>query len=384
MEIILDYAYSLKLCVNESNVLKVLPIADQFNVIGLKEGCCQYLKSHLRYDNCLGILRFAKHYFCDSLVQDAEKFALRNWSEVGLRSPELLMLNVEELAHLLGHDNLNVSSEEIAMETLIRWIEQMPISRSHHLPHLLSKIRLGFVDYNYLNHHVRTYKYVRSTRKCRPQIERAIASFRCNKRKRIDPSDPNLRPRVPNSILFAIGGWSGGNPTASFEAYDVRTNIWYTFPHAQDNVPRAYHGIVSLNGLVYVLGGYDGMLYYRSVRAFNPTTMEWLNKPPMYEQRCYVSAAVLDGLIYACGGYSGGDQPRLRSVERFDHTTNQWSMVAPMIHERSDSSADALNGNYIQPFSANAFVCIGKFARMCVTDLSNGNTCLMSIVCYEM
>lgn len=33
-------------------------------------------------------------------------------------------------------------------------------------------------------------------------------------------------PRLPNSILFIIGGWSGGAPTDSIESYDTKADRW--------------------------------------------------------------------------------------------------------------------------------------------------------------
>jgi len=34
------------------------------------------------------------------------------------------------------------------------------------------------------------------------------------------------RPRVPHEMLFAIGGWSEGNPTSFIETYDTRADRW--------------------------------------------------------------------------------------------------------------------------------------------------------------
>jgi len=34
------------------------------------------------------------------------------------------------------------------------------------------------------------------------------------------------RPRLPHEILLAVGGWSGGAPTNTIEAYDNRANRW--------------------------------------------------------------------------------------------------------------------------------------------------------------
>lgn len=62
----------------------------------------------------------------------------------------------------------------------------------------------------------------------------------------------------------------------------------------------------------------------------------------MYERRCYVSVAVLDGLIYAIGGFDGLE--RLNSAECYNPDTNQWTLTAQMNERRSDASASSLQG----------------------------------------
>ena len=64
-------------------------------------------------------------------------------------------------------------------------------------------------------------------------------------------------------------------------------------------VPRAYHGIVAMNRLIYIIGGFDGMDYFNSCRVFDSEIFQWREIAPMNVKRCYVSVAVLDGFIYA-------------------------------------------------------------------------------------
>ncbi len=64
-------------------------------------------------------------------------------------------------------------------------------------------------------------------------------------------------------------------------------------------VPRAYHGIVTINRLIYVIGGFDGMDYFNSCRVFDTENFQWKEIAPMNVKRCYVSVAILDDLIYA-------------------------------------------------------------------------------------
>lgn len=62
----------------------------------------------------------------------------------------------------------------------------------------------------------------------------------------------------------------------------------------------------------------------------------------MHCRRCYVSVTVLDGIIYALGGYDGVN--RQNSAERYDPKSNQWTMMQSMNKQRSDAHACALDG----------------------------------------
>lgn len=147
------------------------------------------------------------------------------------------------------------------------------------------------------------------------------------------------RPRLPNVILFAIGGWSGGDPTNGIEVYDVRADHWINVTNNLER-PRAYHGAAFLNGYVYCIGGFDRVEHFNSVRRFDLSTHTWHEAAPMHYRRCYVSVTVLNGCIYAMGGYDG--HARLSSAERYRPETNQWSLIAPMHEQRSDASCTTL------------------------------------------
>lgn len=147
--------------------------------------------------------------------------------------------------------------------------------------------------------------------------------------------DRLARPRLPNAILFAIGGWSGGDPTNGIEAYDVRADRWINVTNNLER-PRAYHGAAFLNGYIYCVGGFDRVEHFNTVRRFDLSAHTWHEVATMHFRRCYVSVTVLNGCIYAMGGYDG--QARLNSAERYRPETNQWSVIAPMHVQRSDAS----------------------------------------------
>lgn len=53
--------------------------------------------------------------------------------------------------------------------------------------------------------------------------------------------------------------------------------------------PRAYHGTVCIGHVIYIVGGFDGVEYFNSVRAYYPVTKSWAEVAPMNAKRLFVS-----------------------------------------------------------------------------------------------
>ncbi|XP_021914416.1 kelch-like protein 10 [Zootermopsis nevadensis] len=73
-------------------------------------------------------------------------------------------------------------------------------------------------------------------------------------------------PRIPQDILFAIGGYRYGSPEYEIErslsdvieAYDTRADRWSVVEGVDSIGPRVYHGTAVIGFDIYVIGGYDG------------------------------------------------------------------------------------------------------------------------------
>ena len=147
------------------------------------------------------------------------------------------------------------------------------------------------------------------------------------------------RPRIPYSILFAIGGWEKGVPTNLIETYDLRVNKWFCF---SSHFVRAYHGAQCIDGYLYLIGGTNGNEILSSLQCCDLSTGRWYERANMFHQRCYVSSVVLNGQIVAMGGHNAVS--RMRSVESYDPLANQWTIMEEMNLARSDAGATVLNG----------------------------------------
>jgi len=366
MNHVIEYAYTHNTKIDSRNVEHLLPAADQFHVLGLLKACCHFLLNSFDENNVVGIRNFARAYFCTSLARKTHNFILENFQKLAEKSTELLQISVTEMAELLSSDDLNVKNEEIVFEAAIRWIDHDPESRRPDVVTLMNCVRLGLLSTQFFVEKVKIHPYIRDNEDCRPLIIdtlKFLYDLDMDTEREVDLSHPLSRPRVPHEVMFVIGGWSGGAPTAVCETYDTRADRWIIASSPDDKGPRAYHGLAALGKMIYCIGGFDGMDYFNSVRRFDPVTHAWEEVAPMNSRRCYVSVTVADDFIYAMGGFDG--HIRQNSAERYSPATNQWSLISPMHQQRSDASASSLQGKvYI----------VGGF---------NGQECLMTAECFD-
>ncbi|XP_066908319.1 kelch-like protein 10 [Halyomorpha halys] len=346
MHSLLEYVYLRKISITMNNVTRLLSAADYLSILGVLQLCCDYLKSQLNPENCIGILMYSRDHFCTDLEKEAFTYVMRNFVKVSQQSLEILELDVEEIRDIIGSDELNVKSEELVWEFVLRWINYDAEKRKKHIVVLMGQIRLGLMDTQFFLEHVKEHPYVVGNEACRPIIIdtlRFLYDLEMITQRQGEVTTPEIaRPRVPHEILFAIGGWSGGSPTNYIETYDTRADRWVKVEEVDRTGPRAYHGTAVVGYEIYVIGGFDGMDYFNSCRCFNAVSKTWREIAPMNARRCYVSVAVLNDVIYAMGGYDG--HHRQNTAEKYDYRTNQWTMIAPMNAQRSDACATTLSG----------------------------------------
>ncbi|XP_047370255.1 kelch-like protein 10 isoform X3 [Vespa velutina] len=367
MNLLLEYAYLRSLDVNRDNVCELLVTADYLSILGVLEICCEFLRQNLAPENCIGIMRFAREHFCKGLENDAYRYVMRHFVQVAQKSNEVLDLPIEELSRLIGADELNVKSEETVWELVLKWINHDPDARKGHIVELMQNIRLGLLNTQFFLENVKDHSYVVGNDACRPIIIETLKFLydleMITQKDGEIPTPEIARPRVPHEILFAIGGWSGGNATNFIETYDTRADRWVKVEEVDPSGPRAYHGTAVVGFNIYVIGGFNGLDYFNSCRCFNAVTKVWREVAPMNARRCYVSVAVLNDLVYAMGGYDG--YHRQNTAERYNYRTNQWSLIAPMNVQRSDASATTLND------------------KIYITGGFNGNECINSAEVYD-
>ncbi|XP_060879864.1 ring canal kelch homolog isoform X2 [Metopolophium dirhodum] len=165
---------------------------------------------------------------------------------------------------------------------------------------------------------------------CRTQTWRMISSM-CTRRDSVVLG-------VLNNLLYAVGGQiiqykdqynSSIQYLKSVECYYPSIDTWK--PVAEMCVPRIAAGVGVLDGILYVVGGYDGTNTHRSAEAYQPSTGVWTTIPDMHFCRYYPGVTVLNGLLYVVGGCDK-NTPSLDSAEFYNPNTNTWTMVTALLN----------------------------------------------------
>uniref|UniRef100_A0A8C5GSP2 BACK domain-containing protein n=1 Tax=Gouania willdenowi TaxID=441366 RepID=A0A8C5GSP2_GOUWI len=338
-----DFTYYIS---DNSNNFDLMMEVHQFNVKSLEQTCFEVLKDHLCTENCIGLWQFAKSWNIPILFQlknEAFHFICENFEEVSL-CEEFLQLAEQELADILGQDDLTVTQEITVYQSVLRWINHMPEERQGAISTLLPKVRLGLMDKSYITDNVLNNDVVKTN----PESHLLVSdTLKVMSQPSLLCSESGINNtlfcrRLPNAVLLMFGLFY-----KTIEAFDYRTNSWitvHTHPSLENPMTHLFlYSTVFLGRYLYIVGsGLSLTDPFNRVWRVNLVTHTWQEMSPMQESRYSVSVTVLKGCIYAMGGYRD-DGTSLRTAERYQPDINQWTFIASMNEERRYASCTTLN-----------------------------------------
>lgn len=123
--------------------------------------------------------------------------------------------------------------------------------------------------------------------------------------------------------LYAMGGMlRGGVPQSTIDMFDPSRNAghgaWGLLKEVHLQSPLSGFGCVIVGSRIIAIGGVSYAGAFRNVSALNLRTKQWDHVPSLATPRESFRATVLNGLVYAIGGYNGlaaDKHKRLRTVE---------------------------------------------------------------------
>ena len=121
-----------------------------------------------------------------------------------------------------------------------------------------------------------------------------------------------------NGSAYLFGGWDGASFTNRAYRYDVQEDTWYEISPL--SVARGFAAAVVADGLIYVIGGYDGDTEYDLCEVYDPGKegsgeSPWSRRASLLKSRGGLAVALVERSVYAIGG---GLSETLTSSERYD------------------------------------------------------------------
>uniref|UniRef100_A0A668B033 BTB domain-containing protein n=1 Tax=Myripristis murdjan TaxID=586833 RepID=A0A668B033_9TELE len=99
--VLVNYMYSARVCITESNVQSLLEAADLLQLNSVKQACEEFLVRFLDVDNCLGMHAFAQLHVCPALEREARRVMLSRFMEL-IQEEEFLELDREKMQSVLA------------------------------------------------------------------------------------------------------------------------------------------------------------------------------------------------------------------------------------------------------------------------------------------
>ncbi|MBT7452225.1 MAG: hypothetical protein HN793_15410, partial [Rhodospirillaceae bacterium] len=111
------------------------------------------------------------------------------------------------------------------------------------------------------------------------------------------------------------------------DVFDLETNS-SSNKQATSSNPTRSHGVASLNGLVYAIGGTISNVPTNRVRSYDPAANSYTELGTMNRAREHPFPITFNNKIYVFGGIN--QSGRVDSVERYDPVANTWTEVSQL------------------------------------------------------
>ncbi|NXX47202.1 ENC1 protein, partial [Tricholaema leucomelas] len=333
LELLLDYAYSARVLINEENAESLLEAGDMLQFQDIRDASADFLEKNLYPGNCLNMLLLSDAHCCERLLELSWRMALANFTSL-CKTEDFLRLPKDKLLELVESEELEVEDETLVYEAVMGWIRYDLPRRHEDLPELLRSVRLALLPESYLQKQVACEKLVTSHKLGGEIVADAV---RC--KMKILQNEGLVtgccaRPRKVSQALLLLGGQT----FVCDKIYMLDPKSSEIIPRADIPSPRKECSACAIGCKVYITGGKGSENgASRDVWVYDTLHDEWAKAAPMLVARFGHGSAELDHCLYVVGGHTAvsGAFPAspsvsLKQVEHYDPQLDKWSLVAPL------------------------------------------------------
>ncbi|XP_048825563.1 kelch-like protein 25 [Brienomyrus brachyistius] len=341
LEVLLDFAYSSRVIIDEENAESLLEVADMLQFHDIRDAAAEFLEKNLHVTNCLGMMLLSDAHQCRRLYELSWRMCLLHFEAVR-DTEDFYNLSKDKLLDLILSDELEIEDERVVVGAVLRWVRHDLDNRRGDFPELLGGIRLALLPSECLVEVVACEELVMADKRSRQIVEEAM---RC--KRRILQNDgvvmsPYARPRKAGHTLLILGGQT----FMCDKIYQVDHKAKQIIPKSDFPSPRKEFSACAIGCKVYVTGGRgseNGVS--KDVWIYDTVREEWSKGAPMLIARFGHGSAELENSLYVVGGHTAtvgvfpaSPSVSLKQVERYDPMSNKWAMTAPLMDGVSNAA----------------------------------------------
>lgn len=341
IEKVLEFLYTGKVEINESNAQDLVMAADYLNIPALKLHAAVALEKFINISNCLSLQRFSTKFDCALLKESCTFFTNQNYSMV-TKSEAFKELSFEALIRLLKSDELNVHNEIEVLCSALSWIRYDLQSREKLLLEVLKHVRFPLIRKDYLINIVKSDVLLRSNAVEVNVLLKTIKQTSSASEKFRELHVPRTGPL--ETVVALTGGRSvskyGSNN--SVLAYIPLRDSWVTLSNL--HIPRHGHSAAVCQGSLYLVGGVcRNVSAHSHVCRFSPLRNKWYcDVADLPHPVSFAAVVSLDEKLFVIGGKDCCNTA-LRRTQCYNREHNQWHFVADLNLPRDSHCATVLN-----------------------------------------
>ncbi|XP_010830483.1 PREDICTED: kelch-like protein 25 [Bison bison bison] len=377
LELLLDFAYSSRIVINEENAESLLEAGDMLQFHDVRDAAAEFLEKNLFPSNCLGMMLLSDAHQCRRLYEFSWRMCLVHFEAVR-QSDDFNSLSKDTLLDLVSSDELEAEDERVVFEAVLQWVrhdlEQRPRRAGHTLlilggqtfmcdkiyqvdhkaKEIIPKADLPSPRKEFSASAIGCKVYVTGGRGSENGVSKDVWVYN-TVHEEWSKAAPMLIARFGHgsaeleNCLYVVGGHTSlagvfpASPSVSLkqvEKYDPGANKWTMVAPLRDGVSNA--AVVSAKLKLFVFGGtsiHRDMV--SKVQCYDPSENRWSIKAECPQPWRYTAAAVLGSQIFIMGGDT---EFTAASAYRFDCESNQWTRIGDMTAKRMSCHALA-SGN---------------------------------------
>ncbi|XP_070832813.1 kelch repeat and BTB domain-containing protein 7 [Chaetodon trifascialis] len=339
MSVIIDYCYTGRVTITESNVQRLYAAANMLQLEYIRKACSSFMTRRLDLSNCVGMLKFADTYDNPELKENAQAFIARNFSQV-CSGGELCELDLMQLKELLSLNILDVDCERKVCSAALQWIEANAPQKREDVFQALKCVRWNLFaekDKCYLEGLM-----------ARPAIEKYLASFfnrsaedGCGMSDTLEAPKHRIGVSAKEMILFF------GLPNDNIMCCDPYSeDLYFMAPPLEDLSSQDYKRS-TMESLIACATPENNLFLASHLSKhfwlYNPVLNSWQELAERPLGRIHSGMGYLNGHVYLLGGRNPVTDARLKEVECYSVQRNQWTFVAPLPHSLGKMQVVALN-----------------------------------------